>query len=71
MCIFSAPKIDKPDPIPSAPSRDNPESVMEQERQRKKLALRRGSASTRLTGPLGDSGYGGQITKATVLGATA
>jgi hypothetical protein len=70
MCIFSAPKPPEPDPIPASPTRDDPESVREGERQRKKLALRRGSASTRLTGPLGDSGYGGNISRAVVLGGT-
>lgn len=71
MCIFSAPKIDKPEPIPAAPTRDDPESVREGERQRRKLALRKGNQGTRLTGPLGDSGYGANIGKAVVLGGGA
>ena len=70
MCIFSAPKIAKPDPIPASPTRDDPESVREGERQRKKLAAKKGAGSTRLTGPLGDSGYGMSIGRATVLGAS-
>lgn len=71
MCLFSAPKVPKPEPIPAAPTRDDPEAVREGERQRRKLLLRKGSGSTRLTGPLGDTAYGTNITKATVLGATA
>lgn len=71
MCIFSAPKVPKPEPIPASPTRDDPEAVREGERQRRKLLLRKGSSSTRLSGPLGDSGYGGNISKATYLGATA
>lgn len=72
MCLSAPkPKIPKPDPIPPAPSRDDPEAVRQGEEQRRKLRMRAGMAATSLSGPLGDSQYGSNISRAVVLGGTA
>lgn len=72
MCLSSPkPKVPKPEPIPPAPTKDDPEAVREGEDQRRKLRMRAGMAATKLSGPLGDSSYGANISRAVVLGGTA
>jgi hypothetical protein len=69
MCLSAPkPKIPKPEPIPPAPTKDDPEAVRQAEEQRRKLRMRAGVASTQLSGPLGDRTYGSNISKAVVLG---
>lgn len=69
MCFAAKPpKIPPPEPIPPAPTKDDPEAVRQGEEQRRKLRLRAGTAGTILSGPLGDTTYGQGISRAVVLG---
>jgi len=71
MCLFSKPDVPKPPPIPPSPTKDDPNAVREGEEQRKRLRMRAGANSTKLSGPLGDTTYGSNIQRAVVLGGTA
>lgn len=65
MCL-SRPKIAKPDPLPTPPKRDEEATLVQSARRRASKA--KGAAGSIFTTALGDSQFGKNITRATLLG---
>jgi hypothetical protein len=71
MCLsMMMPQTPKIQPLPPAPSKDDPEAIRMREAAARRLRQGRGRASTQLSGSLGDVNYGMNISRATVLGGT-
>lgn len=66
---MSKPKIAKPQPMPTAPKRDEEASLVQDARKRARNA--KGAAGSVFTTALGDSNYGNNISRATLLGQSA
>lgn len=67
--LFKSPKISRPAAVPAAPPTDDSDPALEaaREEERRRNALRRGRASTILTGPQGLAGTA-PVQKKTLLG---
>lgn len=65
MCM-PKPQIAKPAPIPTAPRRDQEASLTQEARKRARNA--KGAAGSVFTTALGDSSFGQNVGKATLLG---
>lgn len=68
MCM-SKPKIATPKPLPTAPQRDEEASLTQDARKRARNA--KGAAGSVFTSALGDSNFGENVNKATLLGQSA
>jgi hypothetical protein len=66
---MTKPKIAKPQPMPTAPKRDEEASLVQDARKRARNA--KGAAGSVFTTALGDSNYGDNISRATLLGQSA
>lgn len=68
MCM-AKPKIATPKPLPTAPKRDEDASLTQEARKRARNA--KGAAGSVFTTALGDSEFGQNVGKATLLGQTS
>lgn len=69
MC-FSAPKPPPPPPIPTPPNPADDANQAAVQSALKRVRNQNGNQATQLTGGLGDSSFGQNVTKATLLGKT-